>query len=178
MTGELLDGFTIGPHQIFPREERIIGPDATHHVEPKVMQVLVTLAANAGHTVSRNDFLEQVWSDTIVGDEVLSRAISLLRGYFKDEPNDPRYIRTIPRQGYELIASVQAGTAVPASRRRIAVYASLTAAVVVIISAVVIARLWSSPSADNLTLAVMPLSVSGERAQLNAPAALRSGRSA
>ena len=86
MTGELLDGFTIGPHQIFPREERIVGPDATHHVEPKVMQVLVTLAANAGHTDSRNDFLEQVWSDTIVGDEVLSRAISLLRGYFKDEP--------------------------------------------------------------------------------------------
>lgn len=166
MTGELLDGFSIGPHQIFPREERIIGPDATHHVEPKVMQVLVMLAANQGQTVSRNDILEEVWSDTIVGDEVLSRAISLLRGYFEDERTNPRYIRTVPRHGYELIASVHAGTAGPASRRKTLIYAAMAATMVLVISVAAGIRFWSPASPANLTLAVMPLSVSGENAQL------------
>ena len=105
-TSNLLDGFTVGDFQVFPREEKIVGGDSSHHVEPKVMQVLVTLASNAGHTVSRDQILEEVWSDAVVGDEVLSRAISLLRGYFGDERTSPRYIRTVPRKGYELIAEV------------------------------------------------------------------------
>ena len=85
MSEELLDGFRIGSYQVLPREEKIVGPQATHHVEPKVMQVLVMLAGKPGQTLSRNDILDEVWSDTVVGDEVLSRAISLLRGYFQDE---------------------------------------------------------------------------------------------
>jgi DNA-binding winged helix-turn-helix (wHTH) protein/TolB-like protein len=166
MNQELLDGFSIGPFQISPREEKIVGPDATHHVEPKVMQVLVTLASQPGHTVSRNDILETVWSDTVVGDEVLSRAISLLRGYFQDERTNPKYIRTIPRQGYELIASVEHGTAVSRSGRRTSLPVMLGAALVLVIAVVAAVRFWPSSPAADLTLAVMPLSVSGEQVKL------------
>jgi TolB-like protein/DNA-binding winged helix-turn-helix (wHTH) protein len=166
-TSNLLDGFTVGDFQVFPREEKIVGGDSSHHVEPKVMQVLVTLASNAGHTVSRDQILEEVWSDAVVGDEVLSRAISLLRGYFGDERTSPRYIRTVPRKGYELIAEVGARPAKSTgaiSRGRAYALVALVAALVVATAAVV--RWWPATVDADLTLAVMPLAISGEASRL------------
>ena len=107
MSEGLREGFRLGPHRIRPKEGRIEGPDGTQHVEPRVMEVLVVLALHQGHIVSRDQLLDTVWSDTVVGDEVLSRAISLLRQVFGDERTQPQYIRTVPRQGYELIAPVK-----------------------------------------------------------------------
>ena len=102
----LSHGFVLGPYLVRPRQEQIQGPERTHHVEPKVMQVLVALAENAQRPVSRDQLLETVWAGTVVGDEVVSRAISLLRGYLQDERKNPRFIRTIPKTGYELIHPV------------------------------------------------------------------------
>lgn len=102
----LSHGFVLGPYRVRPRQEQIQGPEGTQHLEPKVMQVLVTLAENAQRPVSRDQLLETVWAGTVVGDEVVSRAISLLRGYLEDERKNPRFIRTIPKTGYELIHPV------------------------------------------------------------------------
>jgi DNA-binding winged helix-turn-helix (wHTH) protein/TolB-like protein len=99
----LSHGFQLGPYCVRPRQEQIQGPERTYHLEPKVMQVLVTLAEHALQPVSRDQLLETVWAGTVVGDEVVSRAISLLRGYLQDERKNPRFIRTIPKTGYELI---------------------------------------------------------------------------
>jgi DNA-binding winged helix-turn-helix (wHTH) protein/TolB-like protein len=88
---------------VLPRQEQIQGPEQTYHLEPKVMQVLVVLAEHAQQPVTRDMLLDTVWAGTVVGDEVVSRAISLLRGYLGDERTNPRYIRTIPKTGYELI---------------------------------------------------------------------------
>ena len=74
---DLLDGFQIGPHKVYPRREQISVDGEMRHVEPKVMQVLVTLAEHAQNTVSREDLLNRVWADAVVGDEVISRAVSL-----------------------------------------------------------------------------------------------------
>ncbi|MDH3451356.1 MAG: winged helix-turn-helix domain-containing protein, partial [Gammaproteobacteria bacterium] len=75
-------------------------------VEPKVMDVLVALAENAGEVVSRDALIDEVWHTTFVSDEVLSRCISLLRRALKDDPRAPRFIETIPRRGYRLIPPV------------------------------------------------------------------------
>ncbi len=165
-SNNLLDGFTVGDFEVFPREEKIVDGDSSHHVEPKVMHVLVTLATNAGHTVSRDQILEEVWSDAIVGDEVLSRAISLLRGYFGDERTSPRYIRTVPRKGYELIADVGTPAAKASGISRTRLYAVLGLVALLAIATVGIIRWWpDAPDAD-LTLAVMPLAISGEANRL------------
>ncbi len=77
------------------------------HVEPKQMQVLVQLVEHAGTVVSKERLLQTVWADTFVGDEVLSRAISELRRLLEDDRKAPRYIQTIPKSGYRLIAPVR-----------------------------------------------------------------------
>jgi len=106
MNAAVDQGFRIGPYCVFPKAEKIQGPEGEQHLEPKVMQVLVVLAQKQGQVVSRQALLDEVWSDAVVGDEVLSRAISLLRSCLGDERTNPKYIRTAPRQGYELIEPV------------------------------------------------------------------------
>jgi TolB-like protein/DNA-binding winged helix-turn-helix (wHTH) protein len=70
------------------------------------MDVLVLLARNRGDVFSRQQILDSVWADVVVGEEVVSRAISLLRKELKDDQKSPRYLETISKRGYRLIADV------------------------------------------------------------------------
>lgn len=99
-------GFQLGVCYIEPAESKIISSRGPEHVEPRVMDVLMVLVGNAGQTVSREDLIDRVWNTTFVSDEVLSRCISLLRKHLGDDPREPRYIETIPKKGYRLIAVV------------------------------------------------------------------------
>lgn len=161
---QLSDGFDLGPFQVFPRKEQIVGPEATHHLEPKVMQVLVMLASNAQQPVTRNELLESVWSGTVVGDEVLSRAVSLLRGYFKDERTNPTFIRTLPKQGYELVQPVTpiAERHAP-SLTRSYLLAGLLAGLVLAIGVTIY---WFSRPAPPPTIAVLPFQIPEELQQI------------
>ena len=114
MTTGLESGFTLGPWDVRPQLGTLSGPDGEVHVEPKVMGVLVCLALHAGEVVTRDQFVAHVWQGHLVSDEVLSRCISLLRTRLGDNPREPRFIQTVPKIGYRLIAQMAAhGQAVP-----------------------------------------------------------------
>ncbi|HSE24481.1 MAG TPA: winged helix-turn-helix domain-containing protein [Pyrinomonadaceae bacterium] len=98
--------FRIGEFLIEPQLNNIINHGQSIHVEPKVMQVLSCLSNSAGDVVAKDQIIKVVWADTFVGDDVLTRAISELRKVFGDDSKEPRYIQTIPRTGYRLIAPV------------------------------------------------------------------------
>jgi DNA-binding winged helix-turn-helix (wHTH) protein/Tol biopolymer transport system component len=103
----LQNGFRIGElHYVEPSLNSVTGPAGTTRLEPKVMQVLVCLAANAGQVVSKERLMRSVWPDTFVGDDVLTRCISELRRVFGDDVKEPRFIQTIPKSGYRLIAGL------------------------------------------------------------------------
>ncbi len=73
----------------------------------KSISVLLALVANAGKLVSREALLEWVWPDTMPSDDVVTQAIAQLRKSLGDDRERPRYIDTVSKQGYRLIASVQ-----------------------------------------------------------------------
>jgi len=75
-------------------------------LEPRVMAVLVQLAERPGEVVTRDALLVAVGGGTIVQEEALTHAISRLRHAFGDDPRAPRYIETIPKRGYRLVAEV------------------------------------------------------------------------
>ena len=76
----LQNAFRIGEsHQVEPSLNSVTGPVGTVRLEPKVMQVLVLLAAHAGQVVAKERLMATVWPDTFVTDDVLTRAISELR---------------------------------------------------------------------------------------------------
>jgi len=98
--------FRVGEFLIEPQLNNISLDGKSVHVEPKVMQVLSCLALSAGEVIAKEQLIKIVWADTFVGDDVLTRAISELRKVFRDDSKEPRYIQTIPRTGYRLIAPV------------------------------------------------------------------------
>ena len=96
--------FRVGEFLVEPQLNTVAGNNKTTRIEPKVMQVLVCLAERAGEVVPKARIIQSVWTDTFVTDDVLTRAISELRKVFSDEAKEPRFIQTIPRGGYRLIA--------------------------------------------------------------------------
>jgi DNA-binding winged helix-turn-helix (wHTH) protein/tetratricopeptide (TPR) repeat protein len=75
-------------------------------VEPRAMQVLSCLARHAPDVVSKQRLMREVWGETFVTDEVMSHAVWELRKAFGDEAKSPRYIQTLARKGYRLVAEV------------------------------------------------------------------------
>jgi Tol biopolymer transport system component/DNA-binding winged helix-turn-helix (wHTH) protein len=70
------------------------------------LQVLLLLVAHQGKVVSRVAILEWVWAGTLPSDDVLTQAIAQLRKAFGDDRDTPRYLETIAKGGYRLLAPV------------------------------------------------------------------------
>ncbi len=77
-------------------------------VECKSMDVLMALVCSAPAIVSAEKLLACVWARSVVVDNVVYQAITQLRRALGDDAHDPRFIETIPRRGYRLIADVRA----------------------------------------------------------------------
>jgi serine/threonine protein kinase/Flp pilus assembly protein TadD len=89
-----------------PTLGRLEQGEQTVSVEPRTLQVLVCLARHAPNVVSKQRLIREVWGEAFVNDEVLSHAVWQLRKVFGDEARNPRYIQTIARRGYRLLAEV------------------------------------------------------------------------
>lgn len=98
--------FSIADWTVEPELNAISKDGDTIHLEPKVMKVLLHLAMASGQVLSKEDLIQAVWPDTFVSDDVLTRCISVLRREMQDDPHAPRYIQTIPKAGYRLVAEV------------------------------------------------------------------------
>lgn len=110
-----MNGFTkcalrIGAFELRPDRSVLIHGDGSHHLEPKVCDVLCRLARERGEVVSRETLLDDVWGKSYGADESLTRAISILRKIFRQD-NERLYIETVPKKGYRLTAPVAEVTA-------------------------------------------------------------------
>ncbi len=97
----------IGDWWVDPASGTIRRGDEAVRLEPKVMQVLEHLAQTHGELATKESIIEAVWADTYVGEAALSRCISELRRALGDDARSPRYIETLPKRGYRLVAEVQ-----------------------------------------------------------------------
>lgn len=104
---QLNSGFQVGAWKIDPQAGDIIRDGVAKHIEPKVMDVLIILASNAGELVTREALMDQVWPDVVVTDDVLTRCISELRNLLGDTGKNKIYIKTVPKRGYSLISPVR-----------------------------------------------------------------------
>lgn len=104
----LQEGFWVGEWFVEPMLNRMVRKEERVSLEPKVMDVLVLMATRSGETVTKETFMEEVWSGTVVTDDVISRCISQLRKAFEDDAQNPVYIKTVRKKGYRLIAPVRA----------------------------------------------------------------------
>ena len=114
--------FSLGECRIYPAGNELRRGNARVQLEPKVMALLCHLAQNAGDTLSREQLFEALWPGVIVSDDTLTQAIIKLRKALGDSARNPKYIQTVPKRGYRLVAAVDSASdgvgSVPLNRRR------------------------------------------------------------
>jgi tetratricopeptide (TPR) repeat protein/DNA-binding winged helix-turn-helix (wHTH) protein len=80
-------------------------------LEQRMMEVLVELAENGKKPVSTDALLKEFWSDEngneLYDENPVTKSISALRKKIGDHARNPRYIRTVSKQGYCIIPKVQ-----------------------------------------------------------------------
>lgn len=81
-------------------------PVESRKLSHKVMAVLVCLAERPGEVVPKEELFERVWEGAFTTDEALATVVYELRKVLDDDARNPRYVETIRKNGYRLIASV------------------------------------------------------------------------
>lgn len=99
-------GFSIGEWQVTPDEGVLTRDDEIVHLEPKVMDVLVYFASRSGKVITREELERDVWKGALVGYDAVTKTIIKLRKALQDDAHHPRYIATIAKKGYQLIALI------------------------------------------------------------------------
>ena len=78
-------------------------------LQEQPFQILAALLEHPGHLVTRDELKRRLWSsDTYVDFErSLNKAVNRLREVLQESADQPRFIETLPRQGYRLITPVE-----------------------------------------------------------------------
>ncbi len=88
-------------------------------LEERALLLLTFMADHAGEVLSADQLLSHAWPGVVVSPDSLYQAITLLRRQLGDDARNPRYIATVPRRGYRLVAQV-AHDAAPAAAAQVA----------------------------------------------------------
>jgi len=104
---ELGARFWLDDWLVEPSLNRISRGGAAAQVERKAMDVLLYLAGRAGEVVDKRELQDAIWQTEYVADNTVSVRIYELREALQDDAKDPRYIETVPKRGYRLIAAVR-----------------------------------------------------------------------
>jgi DNA-binding winged helix-turn-helix (wHTH) protein/TolB-like protein len=164
-------GFRVAEWAVEPQLNNLERNGQAVRLEPKVMQVLVCLAEHQGELVTKEQLIRAVWADTFVTDDVLTRCISELRKALNDDPKQPRFIETIPKGGYRLIAPVhrtqdsslapglEIGADSSAPRRRTALVATAVAllAIAIVVAVALLRKPAKMQTRGPQPIAVLPL---------------------
>ena len=101
-------GFQLGEWAVYPLAGELRSGSTSVRIRPRVADVLVYLASNAGAVCERNEILRAVWGERAVSDDPLSRSVADLRECLGDSHSQQRYVQTIPKRGYRLVMPVAA----------------------------------------------------------------------
>jgi DNA-binding winged helix-turn-helix (wHTH) protein/tetratricopeptide (TPR) repeat protein len=111
--------YRFGPFTVDAGSYRLLRGDDVIPLSPKIIDLLLYLAARQSVLVPKDELFTALWPDVAVTDNALTQAVSELRQALGDDPSKPTYIQTVARRGYRFIAPVEsvvpAETSVPAA---------------------------------------------------------------
>ncbi|MEM7352584.1 MAG: winged helix-turn-helix domain-containing protein [Acidobacteriota bacterium] len=110
--------FRIGSHVIRPSRNLIEGDAGPVQVEPRLMRLLMRLAADAGQVVDRDRLLYDVWGERWVTDSSLNNAVAELRKALGETAAASQHLETVRGTGYRLLGVSPMGESHPWAPRR------------------------------------------------------------
>jgi len=97
-----------GEFQLDPSTRELRRNGQTFSLQEQPFQILSALLERPGQLISRDELRKRLWSSSTFVDfeHGLNKAMNRLREVLEDAADSPRFIETLPRQGYRFIASV------------------------------------------------------------------------
>lgn len=111
--------FRIGEWSVNPSSGEISRHGQSIRLEARTMRLLLCLAEHAGQVVSIDDLLSHVWNEVIVSPDSVYQAVASLRRQLDDDPKRPKYIETVPRLGYRIVAQMHLETEAAEMRKEL-----------------------------------------------------------
>jgi DNA-binding response OmpR family regulator len=103
----LIPSITIGEIQIDIFNRVVNAGDSVVRLSGIEQSLLYLLASRGGHVVTRKQILHAIWGADIVGESnIVDRHIRSLRIKLQDDYRHPRFIATVPGEGYRFIPTV------------------------------------------------------------------------
>jgi len=105
-TENVVDRLNIGRGTLSPETGVLSNEEGDEiYLEMRLAKLLLLLRQNSDDLVTRGQLIDQIWWDTIVNDESLTKAVSDLRKVLKLHFANPPEIITIPKRGYKMVSS-------------------------------------------------------------------------
>jgi DNA-binding winged helix-turn-helix (wHTH) protein len=99
--------YQFGPFLLDPTE-RILSCEGTIvSLTSKAFETLLCLVRNQGRVLTNDELLKQLWPGTFVEEVNLAVNIARVRKALRENPEDCRFIATIPGRGYQFVAEVR-----------------------------------------------------------------------
>ena len=109
MTREVKESYEFGNFRLDVGEHKLLRLDGPTKgsIPEKAFQTLVHLVRNSGTLLTKDELLETVWSDVVVEENNLVKAIYAIRRFLDDMSKSPAYVETVPKHGYRFVADVK-----------------------------------------------------------------------
>jgi len=110
-----------GPFVLDSSTRQLLRDGAEVHLSPKAFAVLSVLLSHRPNVVPKADLFGEIWPDVFVVDGNLNVLVGEIRRAIDDDPQSPRFIRTVHGVGYAFCGAATdseraASDATPASR--------------------------------------------------------------
>ena len=99
--------YKFGPFLVDGGAYRLVKDGENVPLSPKIIDLLLFLAARPSILVSKDELFKALWPDVAVTDNALTQAVSELRQALGDDAANPRYVQTVARRGYRFISPVE-----------------------------------------------------------------------
>jgi len=109
--------FRFGEFEFSVRSGELLHCGEVLRLQFQPLRVLLVLLENSGDIVTREEIRDRVWQDAPIQDfdNSLRVAVAKLRQALGDDPDNPRYIETVPRRGYRWLYPVTIHDSSPAA---------------------------------------------------------------
>ena len=97
-----LDGVSVGRCEVDLKKEELYSAGERIKLKGMEKKLLFYLLKNQGRTISKEELFQNVWQDSITGDNTLNVHIRRLREKIEIDPNEPQVLRTVWGIGYML----------------------------------------------------------------------------
>jgi DNA-binding winged helix-turn-helix (wHTH) protein len=99
--------FMLGDWLVDVPSRRLMHEAQVVTLEPRHMAVLAEMCRRPREVIGAGALLDACWPDETAGDGQVHKAIAILRRALQDSATEPRYIETIRKQGYRLVAPIR-----------------------------------------------------------------------